>query len=89
MKRSPTLRLFQAMAICIDQRNASGLKQGLRILTDIVDDNEGEEILRILNKSLTPQDRFWFANLDGARKPKSNTGKIAALDIVSHVTNAS
>jgi hypothetical protein len=70
MSRPPTLRLFQAMAICIDQRDETGLREGLRILTDMVDDDEGERILRLLVKSLTPEDKFWFGNLDGARKPK-------------------
>lgn len=89
MNRPPTLRLFQAMAICIDQRDVNGLKQGLRILTDVADDNEGEQVLRILFKSLSPQDRFWFSSLNGIRKPNSDTGKIAILGVTSCGTNAS
>lgn len=77
-ERPATLRLLQALAICIDQRDVTPLRQGLRILTDICDDQEGEQVLRLLTNSLSPQDRYWFGNLDGARIA-SNTGKIETM----------
>lgn len=69
--RPPTLRLFQGLAVCVLLRDEEGAKQGLRILTEIIEsDHEGQDILRLLDRSMSPQERFWFGNLHGPRVPK-------------------
>lgn len=87
-KRPASLRLFQALAIAIDRRDTTVLGQGLRVLTDLCDDIEGEQILRLLVDSLSPQDRYWFGNLNGVRKPRFDAGKIQPMIMASDVTIA-
>jgi sugar lactone lactonase YvrE len=65
--RSPTLRLLQALSVAALRRDAQAARQGLRMLTTLTDDHEGEQILRLLSNSLDPQGRFWFGSLHGAR----------------------
>ena len=80
--RSPTLRLFQGLAVCCLRRDATGARQGLRLLSQLVeDDHEGELILRLLANSLSPQDRYWFGSLHGPRvglEDPAETGKLQA-----------
>lgn len=66
-QRSPTLRLLQALAVCVHLRDSIGACQGLRMLSEECEDREGERILRLLVRSLSPQERFWLGNLHGAR----------------------
>ena len=74
--RPPTLRLFQGLSVCVLLRDEEGARQGLRMLTEVIEtDHEGQEILKLLDRSMTPQERFWFGNLHGPRKPKQ--GKLS------------
>lgn len=66
--RSPTLRLIQGLAVCVLRRDATGAIQGLRMLLEICDEPDAVAILRQLEANLSPQERFWFGNLLGARK---------------------
>jgi hypothetical protein len=65
--RSPTLRLLQAMFVAILRRDKAAALQGLRMLTTLTDDHEGEQILRLLSNNLDPAGRFWLGTLHGAR----------------------
>jgi hypothetical protein len=65
--RSPTLRLFQGLSVAVLGRNAPAARQGLRMLTAVADDPEGEQILRLLSNNLDPAGRFWLGTLHGAR----------------------
>lgn len=81
-QRSPTLRLFQALAVACLKRDALAAQQGMRMLLELADDRESESILRLLVNSLSPQERFWFASLHGPRiglvDPARSTGKLQA-----------
>jgi len=82
--RSPTLRLFQGLAVAVLRRDAIAAQQGLRLLTEMVDDRDGEAILRLLVTSLAPQDRFWFGNLHGPRvglEDPAAAGKLQAAAV--------
>jgi hypothetical protein len=69
--RQPSLRLFQGLSVCVLLRDEEGARQGLKILADIIEtDHEGQDILRVLDRSMTPNDRFWFGNLHGPRNPR-------------------
>ena len=78
--RPPTLRLLQGLAVTIARRDAVGARQGLRLLLDLCDDAEAVAVLRLLEGSLSPQERFWFGSLDGPRKglqaPPDAAGKL-------------
>ena len=80
--RPPTLRLFQGLAVCCLRRDPVGARQGLRLLAQVVeDDQEGEQILRLLIHSLSPQDRYWFGSLHGPRvglEDPAEAGKLVA-----------
>lgn len=65
--RSPTLRLLQAMFVAVLRRDNAAALQGLRMLTTLTDDHEGEQILRLLSNNLDPAGRFWLGTLHGAR----------------------
>ena len=65
--RSPTLRLLQAMFVAVLRRDKAAALQGLRMLTTLTDDHEGEQILRLLSNNLDPAGRFWLGTLHGAR----------------------
>ena len=65
--RSPTLRLLQAMFVAVLRRDKAAARQGLRMLTTLTDDHEGEQILRLLSNNLDPAGRFWLGTLHGAR----------------------
>ena len=65
--RSPTLRLLQAMFVAVLRRDKAAALQGLRMLTTLTDDPEGEQILRLLSNNLDPAGRFWLGTLHGAR----------------------
>jgi|688.fasta_scaffold288086_1 hypothetical protein len=65
--RSPTLRLFQGLSVAVLGRNAPAARQGLRMLTAVADDPEGEQILRLLTANLDPEGRYWLGTLHGAR----------------------
>jgi hypothetical protein len=65
--RSPTLRLLQAMFVAVLRRDKAAALQGLRMLTTLTDDHEGEQILRLLSNNLAPAGRFWLGTLHGAR----------------------
>lgn len=81
-RRSPTLRLFQALAVSCLKRDALAAQQGMRMLLELADDRESESILRILVGSLSPQERFWFASIHGPRlgmiAPAEAAGKLRA-----------
>lgn len=66
--RSPTLRIVQALAICVLQRDREGTIQGLRMVLTLCDDHEAEQVVRQLENNLGPQERFWFGSILGARK---------------------
>jgi len=66
--RSPTLRLLQALSVAALRRDAQAARQGLRMLTTLTDDHEGEQILRLLTANLDPEGRYWLGTLHGARK---------------------
>jgi sugar lactone lactonase YvrE len=79
--RSPTLRLLQALSVAALRRDAAAAQQGLRMLTTLTDDHEGEQILRLLSNSLDPQGRFWFGSLHGPRvglEDPAAAGKLTA-----------
>jgi len=79
--RSPTLRLLQALSVAALRRDAQAARQGLRMLTTLTDDHEGEQILRLLSNSLDPQGRFWFGSLHGPRvglEDPAAAGKLTA-----------
>jgi hypothetical protein len=65
--RSPTLRLLQAMFVAVLRRDKAAALQGLRMLTTLTDDHEGEQVLRLLSNNLDPAGRFWLGTLHGAR----------------------
>ena len=70
MKRPPTLRLTQGLAVAVHRRDTVAVKQALYVLTTLIQhDYEGEQILRELNTNLSPSERHWFGTLDGARIP--------------------
>jgi hypothetical protein len=52
------------------------------LLAQVVeDDQEGEQILRLLIHSLSPQDRYWFGSLHGPRvglEDPAEAGKLQA-----------
>lgn len=77
--RPATLRLFQGLAVACLRRDADAARQGLRILSDVVEsDREGEQILRLLVGILSPQERFWLGTLHGARVGLEDPGEPAA-----------
>jgi hypothetical protein len=65
--RLPSLRLFQGLSVCVLLRDEEGARQGIKVLAEIADQHEGQDILRLLIRSMTPQDRFWFGSLHGER----------------------
>lgn len=48
-------------------RDATGVRQGLRMAAVTLSDQEAEEMTRLLVKNLDPVARFWLANLLGPR----------------------
>lgn len=65
--RSPTLRLIQGLAVCVIRRDSVGAVQALRMLTDICEHEEAVQAMRQLERSLSPQERFWLGSVLGAR----------------------
>lgn len=68
MTRTPSLRIIQAIAVCVCNRNREGALQGTRILLDLVDTEEAERMIRLLLNQLSPGDRFWLGTINGERK---------------------
>ena len=55
------------MFVAVLRRDNAAALQGLRMLTSLADDPEGEQILRLLSNNLDPAGRFWLGTLHGAR----------------------
>jgi hypothetical protein len=68
MIRTPSLRIIQAIAVCVCSRNKEGALQGLRILLDLPDAEDAERMIRLLLNELSPGDRFWLGTINGERK---------------------
>lgn len=66
--RTPTLRIVQAIAVCVWNRNKEGVLQGMRILLDLADEDDAERMIRLLLNELSPSDRFWLRTINGERK---------------------
>jgi hypothetical protein len=70
--RTETLRIVQAIAVCVLKRSAEGAKQGLRALLEIADEGDAERMIRLLLNELSPSDRFWLGTINGERKLAMN-----------------
>jgi hypothetical protein len=70
--RTETLRIVQAIAVCVLKRSAEGAKQGLRALLEIADESDAERMIRLLLNELSPSDRFWLGTINGERKLAMN-----------------
>jgi hypothetical protein len=55
------------MFVAVLRRDKAAALQGLRMLTTLTDDHEGEQVLRLLSNNLDPAGRFWLGTLHGAR----------------------
>jgi hypothetical protein len=70
--RTETLRIVQAIAVCVIKRNQDGAKQGLRALLELADDHDAEKMIRLLINQLNPGERFWLGTINGERKAAVN-----------------
>jgi hypothetical protein len=70
--RTETLRIVQAIAVCVVKRNKDGAMQGLRALLELADDHDAERMIRLLINQLNASDRFWLGTINGERKQAVN-----------------
>ncbi len=61
------LVLFLAMLLCVENRNATACRHGLRRVALDNDDREGIRFVQSLVSATDPGGRYWLRNLLGER----------------------